>query len=236
MDEPGNDQGDTAFDLALAAYRRGEPSAAPQLAADDAALLSWLAPWLDSLPDALRDLAADPPDHTDADPEANVPAMDPVALMLGAAVDPELVVDGPRLRRARRAAGLDLGQLVARLQSRGWDVALHEALAWETGRLPFRPALLRALAEELGTSETSLRAGAQTGSDRSVDEWLSEPRIQAFLDDWAAEAGLPRRVVGGRVATALTTAGRRNRSDASSDALLAILHALRNVPGFLDSP
>jgi transcriptional regulator with XRE-family HTH domain len=88
---------------------------------------------------------------------------------LGLIAEPALRFDGSAVKRARLRAGLKLPQLVQKLVQRGWDVSNSEALGWETGRSgAIAPALIAAVADILGASQSSLAASAPTNDPLSA--------------------------------------------------------------------
>jgi transcriptional regulator with XRE-family HTH domain len=108
--------------------------------------------------------------------------------MLGLVPDPDVLVDGRKLAAARKRSQMDLRQLVSRINARGWEVTMQEALKWELGRPALAPALITAIAEELSVGDDALLTAVRpTGG---VDDLFDDQTIQAFLSDWAAEAGV----------------------------------------------
>lgn len=188
-------------------------------------------PWLEALNDA-AELAAEEQERTGPPTREPVRHDDPVALMLGLVPDPNVLVDGRKLAAARKRARLDLRQLVTRLGSRGWEVTMQEALKWELGRLSLAPSLVTAIAEELSVGDDVLLTVAKPAT--GMDDLFDDQRIQAFLSDWAAEAGVKPAVLRHRATSTLAGAGHRNRTGGSVEALLGVLRQLRSIPGFLD--
>ncbi|MDQ1547523.1 MAG: hypothetical protein QOH69_2427 [Actinomycetota bacterium] len=94
---------------------------------------------------------------------------DPAARILGLVVDPALRFDGSAVKRARIRAGLKLPLLVQKLIQRGWEVTNSEALGWENGRSgAIAPALIAAVADIVGASQSSLAASAPTNDPVSA--------------------------------------------------------------------
>lgn len=94
---------------------------------------------------------------------------DPAARILGLVVEPALRFEASAVKRARIRAGLKLPQLVQMLVQRGWAVSNSEALGWETGRSGgIEPALIAAVAEIVGATQSSLSASAPANDPVSV--------------------------------------------------------------------
>ncbi|WP_410617097.1 hypothetical protein [Amycolatopsis sp. lyj-109] len=188
-------------------------------------------PWLDAV-NVAAELAAEEKDRTGPPTREPVRHDDPVALMLGLVPDPGVLVDGRKLAAARKRSQLDLRQLVARINARGWDVTMAEAFKWEIGSPALAPALITAIAEELSVGDDALLTAVQpTGG---IDDLFDDQRIQAFLSDWAAEAGVQLAELRQRATSTLAGAAHRNRTGGSVEALLAVLRQFRSIPGFLD--
>ncbi|GAA3432255.1 hypothetical protein [Kutzneria kofuensis] len=188
-------------------------------------------PWLDAV-NVAAELAAEEQDRSGPPTREPVRHDDPVALMLGLVPDPGVLVDGRKLAAARKRSRLDLRQLVTRLNARGWEVTMQEAFKWELGRPALAPALITAIAEELSVGDDALLTAVQpTGG---MDDLFDDQRIQAFLSDWAAEAGVQPAVLRQRASSTLADAAHRNRTGGSVEALLGVLRQFRSIPGFLD--
>lgn len=229
-----HDPDSTPVERALDAHRHGD-TLDTTLEPDDQALVDDLLPWLDALRAAAAETAAEQSSPS-GPPAAREPvrADDPVALMLGLVADPDTVVEGRKLARARKQAGLDLGQLVDRLRLRGWDVTTREGLRWELAETALPPALVTAIASELAVSDTVLLTTPKAAND--LHDLFSDARISTFLADWAAESGLELGVLRQRASSSLIGAAHRNRTAGSVDALLDVLRTLRAIPDFLDKP
>lgn len=201
----------------------------PKLSADDQELMSGISDWLHMLPDAIanhplvvqqQDLDETPPVRQD----------DPVAQMLGLVEDGSVPLDGRKLAIARRAAGLNLVQLVDRLRLRGWEVTVKHASSWERNRINPPPAIINAIADELGLQTDTLLAASTRSND--LDEIFSDERIAAFLQSWAEETRVPAERLEDHSKRLFATAGRRNATAATPETVLAILRHLRALPGF----
>jgi transcriptional regulator with XRE-family HTH domain len=221
----------SALDRALALHLRGD-DAAIELDREDRELFEALIPWLPAFVHAAGQAAFDAAQHPGEATEPIRPD-DPVALMLGLVPDPQIVLDGRKLARTRKAAGLSLSDLVERLRERGWDVAEDEALHWEFGPTVLTPALLDSIAAELSVSRAAILTA---GAPDPTPDLFQDPRVQSFLEEWAAEVDLRPDQLTARATKVLAAAAYRNRSEGSVDAFLGILRALRAIPGFLEKP
>lgn len=82
---------------------------------------------------------------------------DPIARRLGLVPDRERMLDPAALKRYRKRANLGVEALADRLKLRGWRTRPVEVLAWEAGNTTsVPPAIVAAIAEELGLSPTDL--------------------------------------------------------------------------------
>lgn len=142
---------------------------------------------------------------------------DPVAAMLGLVPDQHLVLDGKALARARQAAGMTTSGLAARLLGRGWDAPTREVFRWETqggGEVP--PALINAIAEELGT--TAARIATDKGpadAPDTLEEASHRPRFQVLVERFAKVRGIsPDLAPLSLRAVALATVHRGSKPDA----------------------
>ncbi len=221
---------DTDLQRAVRSLLQGEASPG-QLDRQEEELVEGLSTWLDALDVAAHESVDAELDHENHDEPIRVD--DPVAMMLGLVADPQVRLDPARLRSARSRAALDVAQLAARLTARSWQVTPGQIARWERAALPLSPALLDALASVLHVEPSQLTADARPDD---LETLLDDERISTFLEAWAAEMKRDPARLRQQVHAALVTAGRRRASDASVDALLAVLRTLREVPGFLDSP
>lgn len=118
-------------------------------------------------------------------------ADDPVAAMLGLVPDSELELDGKALTTARKRAGLTVGALAQRLAARGWNVASRDVFTWESGKnLTHVPALISALAEEIGVDADRLRRGSTADPDRARFAAIVESEaFKGLAQRWARIQG-----------------------------------------------
>lgn len=87
---------------------------------------------------------------------------DPVAAMLGLIRDPHIPLSPRALKQVRQRAKLSVGDLAARLAARGWEVTLQDVFRWENQSAhDVSPALIDAIAVELGTAAQQLTANHQ---------------------------------------------------------------------------
>jgi len=223
--------GGLEFEEAIAARAAGLPTT-DKLSADDKELLDAIGPWLPILKDAL---ATSQEDATrDAPRLATIDVDDPVASMLGLVPNRDMILDGRKLATARQAAKINLGQLVQRLVSRGWAATNAAAFAWEQGRQNPAPAVINAIADELGLAPESLLAS--TNTVEPLAELFNDERIAEFIEDWAQETGISADTLQDKSRRMLASAGRRNNTTASVDTLLVILGHLRRLAKFGMTP
>lgn len=235
-DEQELDPDSTPIQRAIHARRQGHAPSDPALDTDDQQLVDDILPWLDAVQEAAQQTVLERGFGAESSTPTHVPVRtdDPVALMLGLVPDPAVVVNGRKLATARKRAQLDLGQLVDRLRARGWDVSTHQGLQWELGHPQLPPALITAIAEELSVEDDALLTTSPTRHGH--DDLFDDQRIQAFITDWAAEAGVEPDLLRERASTTLAGAAHRNRTGGSVEALLDVLRTLRSIPDFLDTP
>ena len=234
-DEQGSDPDSTPIQRAIRARRHGHIPSDPALGPDDQQLVDDILPWLDALHEAAQQTILEPQPDVEPPAAAQVPvrADDPVALLLGLVPDPAVVVNGRKLAAARKRARLDLGQLVDHLRARGWDVTTQQGLQWELGQPQLPPALIAALAEELSVEDDALLAAPSTRREHT--DLFDNQRIQAFITDWAAEAGIEPDLLRERTSATLAGAAHRNRTAGSIEALLDVLRTLRSISEYLDN-
>lgn len=117
---------------------------------------------------------------------------DPIAAMLGLVVDPHCMLDPKALTRARKSARLNAGQLAERLAARGWEVTGNDVFKWENrSTAGVTPALIQAIAEEIGTSVEHLTTDTQpTTLHNSVSEVSQTPRFKELAHRWAHIRGV----------------------------------------------
>lgn len=122
-------------------------------------------------------------------------SIDPVAALLGLVPDSKRALDGKSLARARKRAGLTVGQLALRLEARGWEVQSKDVFRWETrSTADVAPAVINAIAEETGAQVDTLLLTAASRSDESkaVAHVKQSSAFQALVDRWAALQSMSR--------------------------------------------
>ena len=120
-------------------------------------------------------------------------ADDPTALMLGLVLNPGIALDPRALNRLRKNAGLAVSQLAERLISRGWDVTGPQIFRWQTqGAFDLSPALLQAIAEELGSTTGRILS---TPTVDARPKWLTDvagsSAFEQLVQRWAQLKGIP---------------------------------------------
>lgn len=203
-----------------------------RLTAEEHDLLVAISDWLPYLPEALASLErAGASDAATGEP---VRLDDPIAQMLGLVEDTAITLDGRRLASVRKAAGLNIADLAAQLQRRGWDVSVKTVSEWERSLTNPAPATINAIAEELDVATDALLAPSQANA-QTLDILFDDELIAAFLDEWAREANVPAKTLAEESKRLLATAGKRNATSATPQTLLAILRHFKSFPGFENS-
>lgn len=154
-------------------------------------------------------------------------ASDPVAAMLGLIPDRRVSLDSNALARARQNAKLRPSELVNRLRARGWDVQGRDVFQWETQPASdLAPALIRAIAEEIGTDMDRITTTRPTDAEPTAVATVTRSRaFEALVERWARVQGMSRAMAASVLeARMLTTVHRGDRPDA--DQLLRSLDAL----------
>jgi len=152
---------------------------------------------------------------------------DPVAAMLGLIPDPRYALDPKALARARKNAGLKSSELAGRLVARGWNVQVRDVFRWENQlSVDVAPALIKAIAEEAGTSVDRLTASRQASADHdAVAAVTRSPRFERLVERWARIRGISRALAASALESRmLATVHRGDHPDA--DQLLQSLDAL----------
>lgn len=119
---------------------------------------------------------------------------DPVAALLGLVLDPHLSLDGAALTRARKAAGIAASELATTLRGRGWHVSTSDVLRWQTRTADdVSPALVKAIAAELGTSvETLTTDRGAAGETPALEEVMRSPAFESLVQRFALIQGMTR--------------------------------------------
>jgi len=116
---------------------------------------------------------------------------DPVAAMLGLVPDSSRSLDGPSLKKALQASGLQVSSLARKLHARGWDVATRDVFNWQsrsTATVP--PALIQAIAEVTGATaeKLTINQGAEP-SHAALRAITSSEAFQSLAERWARLRG-----------------------------------------------
>lgn len=117
---------------------------------------------------------------------------DPVAAMLGLVPDPDSSLDGKALSTRRKSVGLSVGEVAARLTTRGWTVRQADVFRWETkSAADVSPALLNALAFELGVpAERLIKRGVPAPEREAWRSVVESPSFKALAERWARIQGM----------------------------------------------
>ena len=118
---------------------------------------------------------------------------DPVAAMLGLVPDPDFTLDRNALTRARKNAGLKIGQVSDRLRERGWDVGRNDVFRWENQTaVDVPPALIQALAATLRVEPQRLIATEIAPEHSGVYAAVRRsPVFQSLVERWARATNTP---------------------------------------------
>ncbi len=226
----GRGESDFDFGPFLQRYLAGDEQALKALPVRERELALKLAPAFDPERDATTDAVNT--DTTSTAGQAPPLELDPIAIALGLVPGPDDVLSSHRLQSARKAARIDLSELVRLLQDRGWDVSATEVLRWHSADTQLAPALLNALAETLDVPVRSLRGKRARTSALSLGAFLDDAIIANYLAEWAHETGEDPAGVREHAQRTLASLSFRNQATVSRDDVLAILRALRRIdPG-----
>jgi hypothetical protein len=107
--------------------------------------------------------------------------------------------------------------LATRLLGRGWDASTRKVFRWETqggGEVP--PALINAIAEELGTTAARIATDkGPAGVPDTLEEASHRPRFQVLVERFAKVRGIsPDLAPSSLRAVALATVHRGSKPDA----------------------
>ncbi|MGQ2915227.1 hypothetical protein [Microbacterium aurantiacum] len=109
---------------------------------------------------------------------------DPVAALLGLVPDRECSLDPQSFARARQRAHISASVLAQGLRSRGWDHSTADVVRWQSAAADVPPALVQAIADELGTQVDGLIQGPGSGPDRFEAVRLA-PAFEQIVARWA---------------------------------------------------
>lgn len=111
---------------------------------------------------------------------------DPIAAMLGLIPDRSYALDSSKLKQARKRAGLQLSDLVARLADRGWTLDRADLFRWENqSTADVAPAMIKALAEETGTNPDQLVTKQPRAIPAAIASALESPLFASLVERWA---------------------------------------------------
>lgn len=118
---------------------------------------------------------------------------DPVAAMLGLVPVPDFTLDRNALTRARKNAGLTIGQVSDRLRERGWDVERTDVFRWENQTaFDVPPALIQALAATLRMEPEELIATEPTPEQSGVYAAVRRSSVfKSLVERWARATNTP---------------------------------------------
>lgn len=161
-------------------------------------------------------------------------ADDAVAAMLGLVPDPELELDGKALASVRKQAGFTVSTLAARLAARGWDVSSKDVFAWESGRnVPQAPALINAIAQEIGIDSDRLRHRKREDPERAkLFAVVASATFKNLAQRWARIQGTTVELAASALESRMLVAVHRGGAPDEEillDSLEAMVSALEDV-------
>ncbi|MBM7826593.1 hypothetical protein [Microbacterium aurum] len=109
---------------------------------------------------------------------------DPTAAMLGLVPDRACALDPASFKRARQRANTAPSALAQRLSARGWRYSTADVARWQTHAASVPPALVQAIAEELGVSVDTLIQHVAPAPDR-FEAVRQAPRFEHLVSRWA---------------------------------------------------
>jgi hypothetical protein len=119
---------------------------------------------------------------------------DPVAAMLGLVPDSSFRLDSTAFTQLCARSGLKPTKLADRLKVRGWSVDASDVFRWQTSvASDVSPALVRAIAEELGTTPDKLVAAPATqhgALDTVADVVTATKRFGDLVQRFALSQGI----------------------------------------------
>ncbi len=202
---------------ALKQYMGGDPASLTRLPARERRLAERLAPFLAAATASTTPAGEAPPLD-----------QDPMAIALGLVAGPDDVLSAARFKVARQRVKLDIAQVASRLADRGWDVSTARALKWQQRDTRMAPALLNVLAQTLSTTPAYLRASLAPSAVTLAD-LLRDETIAAVIEEWARETGRSSNDLRSEIEGTLAGLNYRNEGDATREAVLAVIKALRKL-------
>lgn len=151
---------------------------------------------------------------------------DPIAAMLGLVPDPSYALDCSKLKQARKRAGLQISDVIARLSARGWTVDRADLFRWENQSAgDVAPALIKALAEETGTSSDQLVTKQPRAVPAAIERALDSPLFAGLVERWAKVQNVSRSLAASELESRMLATVYRG-DDADADQMVQSLEAL----------
>lgn len=151
---------------------------------------------------------------------------DPTAAMLGLVPDPSYALDPDKLKQARKRVGLQLSDLVGRLQGRGWSVNRGDLFRWESqSASDVAPAMIKALAEETGTTPDQLATQQPRTVPAAIVQVLESSFFPALVERWARVQNVSRALATSQLESRMLATVYRG-DDADADQMVQSLEAL----------
>lgn len=181
----------------------------------------------------------DLPDHLQAEATARIALLeaswgallepsedDPVARRFGFdRTDETITVDGRRVASRRKAAGINLKELLARIEAAGGSIAPGALYRLEQSRsTPLDQPTASALVAALNTALSDIEAAGQVDTAR-IHAFLNGPAFHQVIDDWAGTYGRDPIEVGTDVSRRVLAAQYR-AEDITDDQLIEIVQAI----------
>ncbi len=145
---------------------------------------------------------------------APAPEADPVAAELGLIPDLNQALDSHALKAAMTKADLRASDVATQLKVRQWEVETRDVFTWTSrGGSDVPPALIRAIAEILGTSPQRLTRERQpTSLEVALRELVQTSAFESLARRWAliqrSSLATARATLAARVPAAVNRGGR----------------------------
>ena len=151
---------------------------------------------------------------------------DPTAAMLGLVPDPSYALDPGKLKQARNRAGLGISELAGRLAARGWTVARADLFRWESHPSgDVAPAMIKALAEETGSSSDQLVTRQPRTVPPAIASVLESHPFSALVERWARVQNVSRGLAASQLESRMLATVYRG-DDADANQMVQSLEAL----------
>lgn len=161
---------------------------------------------------------------------------DPIAAMLGLVPDPSYALDSGKLKQARKRAGLQISDLVARLATRGWTVDKADLFRWENqSTSDVAPALIKALAEETGNGPDQLVTQQPRAVPAAITRALQSPRFAGIVERWARVQNVSQGLATSELESRMLAMVYRG-DEADADQMMAALEALVSTTEDAEEP